>query len=302
MGSHLVERLLDLGVKVVVVDDFSTGKEENLQKVLKHDKLEVIKADVNNFSEIEKVFRKQRIYYVFHYASIVGVKNLKEEPLKALEDIDGIKNILELSKKHRVKKLIFASSSEAVGEPLVSSEESINIPSGRNIHGLVKLIGEELVKIYHKKYDFPGCALRFYNVYGPRQDYSPGGFVVGIFINQILNGEKPTIFGDGLQTRDFLFVKDTVEAAIRALLTGKTAGQVIDVGRGRQITILGLAERVIELSGKDLKPEFLSDREGDIKYRCPDIKNTRRILRFVPEYPLDKGLEITYEWYKQNLS
>ena len=301
IGSHLVERLLELGVKVVVVDNFSTGTKKNLENVKGNKKLKIIKADVNNYKEMEKVFKNQRIYYVFHYAAVVGVKKVEEEPLEVLRDIDGIKNILELSRKHKVKKLVFASSSEVYGEPVSLPEKEDGVNNPRHMYALVKLIGEELIHTYHKKYGFPGCALRFFNVYGPRQNSSPYGFVVGIFMEQVLRGERPTIFGDGLQTRDFMFVKDNVEAALRALLIKKTTGEIINIGRGRQITILGLAERIIDLAEKDLRPEFLPERKMDIRYRCPDTKKMRQTLRFTPKYPLDKGLEKTYEWYRENL-
>jgi nucleoside-diphosphate-sugar epimerase len=302
IGSHLVESLLELGAKVVVVDDFSTGKKENLKNVLRDKKLKIIKADVNSFEEIKKVFDRQRIYYVFHLSSLVGVKRVETEPLGILEDLNGIKNILELSRKHKVEKLVFASSSEVVAEPLIVLEKEKISHNERDVYGLVKTLGEKLTQIYHEREGVPGCALRFYNVYGPRQDSSDQGFVIGIFMRQVLEGKSPTVLGDGLQTRDFMFVKDGVEAAIRAILSEKATGEIIDVGRGRQITILGLAERIIELSGKGLKPEFLPERKTDIRYQCPDVKKMRSLLKFVPKCPLDKGLEMTYEWYKKNLS
>jgi UDP-glucuronate decarboxylase len=300
IGSHLAERLLNLGVKVIVVDDFSSGSRENLKSFAKHKNLKVIKADVNDFNSIKKVFDKNSIHYVFHYAAVVGVKKLEEEPLNVLRDVEGIKNVLELCVKYRVKKLVYASSSEAYGEPVALPEKEDGVHNPRDVYALVKLMGENLVQIYSEKYKLQGCSLRFFNVYGPRQDSSPYGFVVGIFMKQVLEGKRPTVFGDGLQTRDFIFVDDNVEAAIRALLFKETNGEIVNVGRGRQITILGLAERIIEVSGKKLKPKFLPERKIDIRYRCPDTKKMRRLLKFVPNYPLDKGLEVTYQWYQQH--
>jgi len=300
IGSHLAEKLLDLGVKVIVVDDFSAGTRENLKTFAHHKNLKVIKADVNDFKAIKRVFDKNSIHYVFHYAAVVGVKKLEEEPLKVLRDVEGIENILQLCVKYRVKKIIFASSSEAYGEPVSLPEKEDGVHNPRDVYALVKLMGENLVQIYSDKYKLQGCSLRFFNVYGPRQDSSPYGFVVGIFMKQVLKGKWPTVFGDGLQTRDFIFADDNVEAAIRALLFKETNGEIINVGRGRQITILGLAEKIIEVSGKKLKPKFLPERKIDIRYRCPDTKKMRRLLKFVPNYPLDKGLEITYQWYQQH--
>ncbi len=302
IGSHLTERFLEFGSKVIVVDDFSVGKKENLKNVLKNKKLKVIKADVNDLKALKKVFGKNKIHYVFHYAAVVGVKRLEEKPLDILEDIEGIKNVLNLSLKHKIKKVIFASSSEVYGEPLSLPEREDGVHSPRDVYALVKLTGENLIQIYHEKYRLPACALRLFNVYGPRQNSSPYGFVVGIFIKQVLKGKQPAIFGDGLQTRDFIYIKDNVEAAVRVLLTKKTNGEIINIGRGRQTTILGLAERIIRLSGKDLSPTFLAKRKIDIRYRCPDTIKMKRLLKFVPKYSLDKGLEETYEWYKAKLS
>jgi len=301
IGSHLVERLLDLGAKVIVLDNFSTGKKENLKNVLKNKNLKIIKCDVNNLRGIKKFFGKNKINYVFHYAAVVGVKRLEEDPMAILNDIEGIKNILNLSLKHRIKKVVFASSSEVYGEPVSLPEKEEGVHNPRDVYGLVKLIGENLIQVYYQKYKLPACALRFFNVYGPRQNSSPYGFVVGIFMNQVLKGKRPTIFGDGMQTRDFIYIKDNVEAAIEALLNKKTAGQIINIGIGRQTTILDLAERIIRISGKNLKPKFLPPRKIDIRYRCPDVTKMKKILKFTPRYSLDEGLKETYHWYRKNL-
>jgi len=301
IGSHLTERLLELGAKVIVVDNFSTGRKENLKEVLNSKNLKIIKGDVNNFKTLKRVFEKNKIKYIFHYAAIVGVKRLEENPMEILNDIEGIKNILNLSLKHKIKKLVFASSSEVYGEPVSLPEKEEGIHNPRDVYALVKLIGENLIQIYHKNYGLPACVLRLFNVYGPRQIYSPYGFVTGIFMRQVIDGKRPTIFGDGLMTRDFIYIKDNVEAAIRALLSEKTNGEVINIGIGRQTTILDLAERIIRLSGKNLKPKFLPKRKIDIRYRCPDVTKMKRILKFTPKYSLDQGLGITYKWYEENL-
>ena len=301
IGSHLTERLLELGARIIVIDNFATGKKENLKDVLENSDLKVIKSDINNFRALRKIFKKYRPDFVFHYAAVVGVKRLEESPMEILKDIEGIKNILNLSLKHKVKKLVFASSSEVYGEPVSLPEKEGGVANPRDVYGLVKLIGEHLIQIYYQKYGLPACALRFFNVYGPRQESSPYGFVVGIFMKQVLEGKRPTIFGDGLQTRDFIYVKDNVEAAIQALLNKKINGQVINLGIGRQTTILDLAERIIRLSGKNLKPKFLPERKIDIRYRCPDVTKMKKFLKFTPKYSLDQGLGITYKWYEKNL-
>jgi len=258
-------------------------------------------ADVNDFKALKKVFSSHKIDYIFHYAALLGVKRLEERPLDILEDIGGIKNIFNLALKYKIKKIVFASSSEVYGEPLSLPEKEDGIYNPRDVYALTKLVGENLVEIYYENYGLPTCALRLFNVYGPKQNSSPYGFVVGIFISQVLHGERPTIFGNGHQTRDFIYIKDNVEAAVRALVSEKTCGQIINVGIGRQTTILDLAERIIRLSGKNLKPKFIPERKIDIRYRCPDVEKMKKLLKFFPKYSLDEGLRITYEWYKANV-
>lgn len=301
IGSHLTEKLLELGAKVIVVDNFSTGKKENLKEVWNKKWLKIIKGDVNDLKTLRKVFKNYKFDYVLHYAAVVGVKRLEENPMEILNDIEGIKNVLNLSLKNKVKKLVLASSSEIYGEPLTLPEKEDGIHNPRDVYALVKLIGENLIQIYYQKYGLPACALRLFNVYGPRQNSSPYGFVVGIFINQVLKGKSPIIFGDGMQTRDFIYIKDNVEATILALLNKKTAGEIINIGISRQTTILDLAERIIKLSGKNFKPKFFPKRKIDIRYRCPDITKMKKILKFAPKYSLDEGLRLTYEWYEQNV-
>lgn len=301
IGSHLTEQLLRLGAKVVVIDNFSTGKRENLAAVENNKNLEIVEADVNQLSPIEKVFNEFRPDYVFHYAALVGVKRVEENPMKFLDDINGIENILKLSLDRKVKKLVFASSSEVYGEPVSLPEKEDGVNNPRDIYALVKLIGEHLVKIYYTRYHLPTVALRFFNVYGPRQESSPYGFVVAIFIREALAERDLTIFGDGLQTRDFTFINDNVEAGIRALLSEQTNGKIINIGSGKATTILDLAKKIIELSGKNLKLKFLPERKLDIRYRLPDIARMKKLLDFTPQYSLDEGLKITYDWYQENL-
>lgn len=304
IGSHLSRRLLDLGAKVVVFDNLSTGRKENLAGCLDFKNFDFFQGDVNQREQIAHVFSHEKIDYVFHAAAVVGVKRVEEDPLSVLRDVDGIRNILELAHAHNVKKVVFCSSSEAYGEPMTLPEREdgpIN-PNPRDPYALVKLQGENLVRIYAEKMGLPGCSLRYFNVYGPRQESSAYGFVTGIFINQVLGGETPTIFGDGAQTRDFVYVDDNVEANIRAMISSNIGrGEVINVGSGRQTTILDLAERIIKLSSVNVQPQFLPQRKIEIRYRAPDITKMRELLDFVPQVSLDEGLRRTFGWYKTRI-
>lgn len=307
IGSHLCEELLEIGARVICLDNLFTGKLENIKAFQPNDKFIFVQADANNSEDLQKLFAKEKIDYVFHYAAILGVKRVMEKPLLVLPDIYGIENLLKLSKQHGVKKVIFSSSSEAYGNsaelPLredSGQELNSNQNQGVHLYALVKLIGEKIMKTYNDFYDLPTCSLRFFNVFGPRQESSAYGFVTGVFIKQIIKRENPTIFGDGYQTRDFIYVEDNVRLSIKALLTEETNGQVINIGVGRQTTIRDLAERLIRISGYNLKPVFIEGRKYEIKYRSPDVRKMRELLGDVIEDRLDENLKITFDYYSKN--
>ncbi|MDD4290172.1 MAG: SDR family NAD(P)-dependent oxidoreductase [Patescibacteria group bacterium] len=303
IGSHLCDELLTNGAIVIAVDNLSTGKLENLSEAQKNLNLHFIKGDVNDCNFLKSVFENNKIDYVFHYAAVLGVKRVMEQPMLVLDDIIGIKNILSLSKDFNVKKVIFSSSSEAYGTlnelPLKedNNKELSYQTHSTSLYALVKLIGEKMMKIYNDTYNIPTCSLRFFNVFGERQESSAYGFVVGVFIEQVLRGEAPTIFGDGYQTRDFIYVGDNVKMAIKALISEKTNGEVINIGLGRQTTILDLAQRIIKISGKDLSPIFIGERGYEIKYRSPDVSKMYKLLGEKLDDNLDENLKKTYEYY-----
>jgi len=307
IGSHLCEELLNSGARVICFDNLFTGKEENIFHLKNNKNFTFILGDSNKLTDLENVFKNNKIDYIFHYAAVLGVKRVMENPLLVLPDIFGIENLLKLAKKNNVKKVVFASSSEAYGD---TTELPLKEDTGRemvsnqslyvHLYALVKLMGEKIMKIYNDKYGLPTVSLRFFNVFGPRQESSAYGFVVGVFINQIISNQPPTIFGNGYQTRDFIYVKDNVRLSIKALLSPETNGEIINIGVGRQTTILDLAERLIRISGKNLKPHFLSERKYEIKYRSPDINKMKKLLGEIIEDKLDENLKITFNSYLKN--
>lgn len=305
IGSHLCEELLNLGAEVLAVDNLFTGKLENIAFINNNAKFRFANIDVNDQFVIGKVFEEFRPDYVFHYAAILGVKRVIEQPLLVLDDIAGFKNILVLSKEYGVKKVIFSSSSEAYGNmaelPLRedTGQEIEHQTHSTSLYALVKVIGEKMMKVYNDKYNLPTVSLRFFNVFGPRQESSAYGFVVGVFINQIIADTNPTIFGDGYQTRDFIFIKDNVRMAIKMLFADNVNGEVINIGVGRQTTILDLAERLIKISGKDLKPQLLPARPYEIKYRSPDVSKMQRLLGERIEDKFEEHLKTTYDSYQK---
>jgi len=304
IGSHLCDKLINLGGKVICVDNFFTGKKENISHLLDNNNFKLVEGDANSTDFLEELFKKNKIDYVFHYAAILGVKRVIEQPLLVLQDIKGIEVILKLSKEGGIKKVIFSSSSEAYGftSELPLREDGgkeIENSQGDNIHlyALVKLMGEKIMKTYNDKYGLPTCSLRFFNVFGPRQESSAYGFVVGVFIEQLLKNENPTVFGDGYQTRDFIYIDDNVRLAIRALLNDNTNGEIINIGVGRQTTIIDLARRLAKISGKGLEPKLVDTRKSEIRYRSPDTTKMRKLLEDEIEDKLDEHLQKTYDSY-----
>lgn len=305
IGSHLCDALLKKGANVICVDNLMTGKKENLAQAMESPNFSFVDGDANNKEFLHSIFEKQSIDYIFHYAAVLGVQRVIEQPLLVLDDIIGTRAIMELAKEFGVKKVVFSSSSEAYGHmaelPLKedTGRELQNQTHSTSLYSLVKITGEQIMQVYNDTYGVPTCSLRFFNVFGPRQESSTYGFVIGIFIKQILEGKAPTIFGDGYQTRDFIYVDDNIESALHALESEKADGQVINVGMGRQTTIRDLAERLIAISGKDLAPIFKEAREYEIRYRSPDVTKMQSLLGVTIQDNLNENLKKTYQWYEQ---
>ncbi len=300
IGSHLCEKLLSQGNQVVCLDNLTTGNKDNLATVLSNERFIFLKGD-SNTSDLDKLFTKYRFDKVFHYSAVVGVKRTIENPLSVLNDLEGIKRVLELSRKYDVGKVIFASSSEVYGEPVEIPEREDGVMNAKMPYALVKLMGEKYLEAFFSTYGLKTTSLRFFNVYGPRQISSAYGFVAGIFINQVLNGQNPTIFGDGEQTRDFVFIQDNIKASLIAAEKKSTDGEAINIGTGKSISILELANKVISVAGKqsEIRPAFLKPRPNDIKHRCPSVDKMKRLLGYEPDTSLDKGLKITLDWFSE---
>ncbi len=302
IGSHLIDRLLSYGARVICFDDLSTGRQEYIDSKKDDRNFIFIKGDANEMKDIKKAFSHGPVDYVFHYAALVGVQRTIEEPLKVLKDIDGIKHILELALQHKIKKIAYASSSEIYGnqEKMPLHEENsyydIKMP-----YALVKSAGENFFRSHWELSGVPVVIYRFFNAYGPRQASSMYGFVTGVFISQVLQNIPPTIFYDGKQTRDFMYIDDNIEASIQGLLNDKTTGETINLGTGRETTILELANKIIKISGKKLKPSLLNKRNLiEIKRRVADTAKMKKIIGYRPRVSLEDGLRRTYDWYANN--
>lgn len=301
LGSHLCKRLIKDNHHVVCVDNFLTGKRQNLEEI--EQEIDIIQCDVNNFFDLRQIFQKYCFDKVFHYAALVGVKRTLENPIAVLNDIDGVQNILALSHEFKVDKVVFSSSSEVYGEPVEIPEVESGHVNAKLPYSVSKLMGEKYLEAYYQQHGLKTCSLRFFNVYGPKQEGSDYGFVVGIFIKQILRGDGPTIFGDGTQTRDFVYVEDNIEAAVHAMMNDAVNGECINIGTGRPTTILDLAEDIIKLCNMEgkVKLQFVKNPRPDVRHRFPDITKMRTLLKFRPKYRLEEGLRLTIEWYRNNM-
>lgn len=296
LGSHMCDFLLACGAKVVCVDDLSNGRLANTRHLRGSKNFKFYKCDVNDYGQIGKIFNKERPDYVMHYAAMVGVKKTSERPLDVFKDIEGIKNIAEFSRRHKIKKILFTSSSEVYGEPVklpIAEDDTFN---SKWPYGLVKILGEQYFGAYHEKYGIPVTIVRFFNVYGPRQDFGDSGFVVSVFLKNALAGKPLEIYGDGEQTRDFVYVSDNVRLTLGAFLNDKVNGRPMNIGSGKSIRILDLANEVKKVFPPlkiILKP---ARKKGEIKYRTPDVSFMKKMLKDEPKVTLRDGISRTLEY------
>lgn len=277
IGSSLAERLINTtNHKVVIVDNLLTGDVRRLQN-LKTDSFRFIKVDCNNFQDISSVMLAFKFDYVFHYAAVVGVQRTLDNPKMVLEDIMGIKNILDLCKNTNVKRVFFASSSEVYGEPIEHPQNEATTPlNSRLPYAVVKNVGESFLRSYKQEFDLDYTIFRFFNTYGPKQSTD---FVMSKFIAAAKANEDITIYGDGQQSRTFCFIDDNIDACLSSFEHGHYINDTVNIGNDHEISILQLAEIILKVTGSHSKLVHLPAlKEGDMKKRKPDIGKMRKLL------------------------
>ena len=275
---------------VVLVDNFLTGSESNIPN---HPNCKFIKCDVNNYNDINPIMCSYKFDYVFHYAAVVGVQRTLDNPKMVLDDIQGIKNILDLAKSTGVKRVFYSSSSEVYGEPvhLPQNEETTPLNS-RLPYAVVKNVGEAYFRSYQQEFGLDYTIFRFFNTYGPKQSTD---FVMSKFINSALKGEDITLYGDGMQTRTFCYIDDNVDACLSALNDESTINTVFNIGSDSIIPIKELAETIIRLTDSKSKIVFLPPlKDGDMTRRQPDITKMRQLLKR-DLLKLDQGIKKVLE-------
>jgi len=298
IGSNLVDALLEKGVRVNILDNLSTGRIQNLEHVL--DRVTFEKGDIRDFETVRRLAADCDA--VFHQAAVVSVPQTVEDPLSSAEINDlGTLNILEAARKSGVGKVVMASSCAVYGDdPGMPKQESMPVKP-QSPYAVQKYTNELNAALYRELYGLEATCLRYFNVYGPRQDpSSPYSGVISIFLTKAAAGQQPVIYGDGGQYRDFVFVKDVVKANLLAAGADNNTGGVYNIGTGAFVTINELWTRIASLNGVDAIPEFKAPRAGDIRESVADIGQAEKRLGYTAGYSFEKGLQLTHEWYKEN--
>ena len=289
IGSHLVNKLLLEGYAVTVLDDLSSGKTENLN--LKDAKLHFLKGDIRNIGTVKKALKNVKV--VFHLAAIIDVAFSIKEPLLVNDvNVGGSLNVLNESVKHNVEKFIFASSCAVYGEPFKVPIDEEHPTNPLSPYAASKIAVEKYCEVFGKAYGLETVCMRFFNVYGPRQEGGSYGSVIIHFINRLKERKPPIIFGDGTQTRDFVYVDDVVDALLKSMNLKGSVGEKINIGSGRETSIRELAEVLIQKFGlKNMKPIYVGSRSYDVKRSWANIEKARRLLGYEPHVSLEDGLD-----------
>ncbi len=302
IGSNLCEAILDLGYEVRCLDDLSTGKQANVDLLAGRPGYEFIKGDIKDLDTCIKAC--EGIDFVLHEAAWGSVPRSIEMPLFYEDNnIGGTLNMMEAARRTGVKKFVYASSSSVYGDhpvlPKVEGQEG-NLLSP---YALTKRVTEEYGKLYTKLYGLDTYALRYFNVFGRRQD--PDGAYAAVipkFIKMLINGETPTINGDGKQSRDFTYVDNVIEANLKACLAPKeAAGNAFNVAYGGREYLIDIYYNLCSALGIEREPNFGPDRPGDIKHSNADISKAKNLLGYDPDYSFEKGIALAIDWYKANL-
>ncbi|WP_457614310.1 GDP-mannose 4,6-dehydratase [Methanopyrus sp.] len=298
IGSHVVEELVDRGYDVVVLDNFIMGREENLRKV--QDDVEIVRADVTDPRAVDRTLREYQPEVVIHLAAQVNVRYSMESPfVDARINALGTLNLVSLAAEHNVERFVYASSGGAVyGEPeyLPVDEEHPTRPISN--YGVSKLAGEHYVRVYAERDGFEHVILRYANVYGPRQDPRGEAGVIPIFLLRAARGEPLTVFGDGEQTRDFVFVGDVARITVEAVERGEG---VYNVGTGRETSVNDIVEVVKAVTGLDVEIVYEEPRPGEVRRIYLDPSRAREELGFEPRVDLEEGIQRTWKWIRRKI-
>lgn len=298
IGSHLAERLVELGYSVRVLDDLSTGTRDNMEGFISE--VEFVEGPFADRKLLRKALKG--IDIVLHNAAFVGLRRTVEDPWRVLEVNNYFSHIFfeEISRSN-VTKLIFPSSSAVYGEAVQLPEVENQPITAQTPYAISKLLAEVYCKVLYEKYGLDTCSFRYFNIYGPRQNSTPYGWVIAIFLQRAMRGEPLSIFGDGTQTRDFAYITDVVDANILAI-NKETKGEVFNIGFGQELSINELAAKVAKLVNRDVGIVHADPMEGDVKRKCVDISKAKAYLGYSPKVDIDEGLQRTLRWMSDTKS
>ncbi|MHC4943933.1 MAG: SDR family oxidoreductase [Planctomycetota bacterium] len=297
IGSNLAEALLDEGKDVAIFDNFSTGRRENVDEL---DGLDVIEGDLRNYDEILAALKGVDI--VFHEAALPSVAKSILDPVKSNKNnIDGTVNLLLAAKDQGVKKVVYAGSSSAYGDSETLPKIETMRENPISPYAVNKLTAEQFCRVFSKVYGLDTAVLRYFNIFGPRQDpSSPYSGVISLFVTKLLAGEQPVIYGDGEQSRDFTFIANVVSANFLAADSGPTRGETFNIACGAAVTVNRLFEIIRDLTGaRGVEPIYAEPRQGDVRHSLADISKARAAFGYQPLVDLEEGLRQTVEWYRK---
>lgn len=291
IGSHLTNHLRRLGCRVIVLDNLSKGRFENIKDGVLEGNVKLVRGDVRRYETVQDAVRN--VDYVFHAAALVESCNPNiDDSLFHETNVTGTLNLLMASHRSNVERFIYLSSAAVYGEPEHTpvSEEARTEPT--SLYGVSKLIGEKYCRSFNSIHGLRTISLRLFNVYGPGQGHGPYSGVISNFVDRLSQNKRPTIFGDGLQTRDFVHVSDVVHAIVTAVSSKSNVdGKVFNIGTGKAVTVRSLSRKLALILGKrTLTPKYVRPRKGDIRRSCADIALTKRLLGFHCKMSLDQGL------------
>jgi nucleoside-diphosphate-sugar epimerase len=297
IGSNTADELVRRGHSVVVLDDLSSGKEENLAEI--RNKITLIKGSITDIEVVRKAMHEAE--FVLHLAARTSVPRSVKDPIETNKiNIDGTLNVLVAAKELKVKRVVFAASSSAYGEtPTLPKVETMQ-PQPISPYGVTKYVGELYGQTFGRCYGLENVALRYFNIFGPRQDPgSPYSGVLAKFCTAFLDGTQPLVFGDGEQTRDFTFVENAVQANLLACEAPNVSGKVFNVGVGGRVSLNDVLSTLAKISGKHLEAKYDPPRDGDIRDSQADISQARELLGYDPTVSFEEGLARTFDWYQE---
>ncbi len=299
IGSNICRRLVSQGCFVRVVDNLLTGKKSNLDGII--DKIEFIEADMGDNEVAREVMRD--IDVVLHQGALPSVPRSVEDPaLTHKHCVDATFTLLLAARDARIKRFVYASSSSAYGDSPTLPKTETMVADPLSPYAAAKLAGEHYCKVFYTVFGLETISLRYFNIFGPYQDpTSQYAAAIPAFVTTILKDKRPTVYGDGQQSRDFTYVDNVVEANLLAARAKESKGQVVNIACGKRVTINAIIELINELLGKDIKPTYAASRPGDVKHSLADIRLAKKVISYKPVVDFRAGLQKAIQWYRDNL-